>query len=219
MIDTPLIISSMPSLLKGLWLSLIIAGFASILGIIMGTILGICQSGCNKIIRHAVAVYVTIIRGTPMLVQIMFIFYVLPQFGIVIPPLWSAVIAIGLNSSAYVSQIIRSGISSVPKGQYEAAYVLGFTKFQTMRYIILPQAVRVVLPALCNEFVTLVKDSSLASIIGVMELSKQGSVIRSQTYDAFTILIVVALMYLPVTSVLSTIMLKIEKKMKIHAIH
>jgi|APSaa5957512622_1039677.scaffolds.fasta_scaffold25953_1 polar amino acid transport system permease protein len=215
MIDFPLIYSSLPNLLEGLMLSLVIATFSCILGMILGMALGVLQSEGNGFVGFLVGTYVTIIRGTPMLVQIVFIFYVLPQFGLDISPLWSAVLAIGLNSSAYVSQIIRSGIGSVPPGQKETAYTLGFSKMQSLRYIVIPQAIRVVLPALGNEFSTLVKDSSLASIVGVMELTKQGSVLRSQTYDAFSILLAVALLYLAVTSILSVAVFTIENKLKV----
>ena len=152
-----------------------------------------------------------------MLVQILFVYYVLPQFGVMIAPLWAASLAIGLNSAAYISQVIRSGIGAVPQGQVEAAKTLGFTSMQIWRFIIYPQAFRFALPALGNELVTLVKDSSLASIIGVMELSKEASIIRSRTYDAFSILLAVSMIYLSITSTLSFLLNKLEKRMKIHA--
>ncbi len=118
--------------------------------------------------------------------------------------------AIGFNSGAYISQTIRSGINAVSIGQIEAAHTLGFNNWMTMRYIVLPQAFRKALPGLGNELVTLVKDSSLASIIGVMELSKTASVIRSHTYDAFSILLAVSLIYLFLTATLSFAMRKLE---------
>lgn len=150
-----------------------------------------------------------------MLVQILFVYYVLPQFGLKIPPFWAATLAIGLNSSAYISQIVRSGILAIPKGQLEAAHTLGLTKWMSLRYIVFPQALRVALPGLGNELITLVKDSSLASIIGVMELSKEGSIIRSRTYDAFSILIAVSIIYLILTAALSYGIKLFEKRLKI----
>jgi His/Glu/Gln/Arg/opine family amino acid ABC transporter permease subunit len=213
MIDTQLIIDSMPALLHGAGLSLLISFVAAIIGLTVGTILTFGETSYFRPARYAVMTYVTLLRGTPMLVQILFIFYVLPQFGLMIPPFWAATLAIGLNSGAYISQMLRSGINAVSKGQIEAASTLGLTKFMTMRYIVIPQAFRAALPSLGNELVTLVKDSSLASIIGVMELSKQASVIRSQTYDAFSILLTISLIYLALTATVSYGVKKLEGAM------
>ncbi len=214
-----LAIESLPALFRGAFVTIQIALISCFIGLTLGTILGLFYSSTKKIIRFIVGTYMTIIRGTPMLIQILIIFYVIPQFGIYISRFWAASIAIGLNSSAYICNIIRSGIASVGKGQIEAAHVLGLSTFQTMRYIILPQAIRVVLPALGNEFVTLVKDSSLASIIGVVELSKSGSIIRSITYDALTVFVVVAIIYLFMTTIVSFAVTKLEQRMNRHARH
>ena len=214
-----LAIESLPALFRGALVTIQIALISCFIGLTLGTILGLFYSSTKKIIRFIVGTYMTIIRGTPMLIQILIIFYVIPQFGIYISRFWAASIAIGLNSSAYICNIIRSGIASVGKGQIEAAHVLGLSTFQTMRYIILPQAIRVVLPALGNEFVTLVKDSSLASIIGVVELSKSGSIIRSITYDALTVFVVVAIIYLFMTTIVSFAVTKLEQRMNRHARH
>lgn len=207
----------MPKLLHGMWISLQIAFIAGAIGISLGTLLGIAEGSKHRGIRTLVTLYVTIWRGTPMLVQILFVFYVLPQFGIRIAPFWAACVAIGLNSSAYISQIVCAGIRAVPQGQIEAAYTLGLNKFATLRYIIMPQALRITMPAFGNELITLIKDSSLASIIGVMELSKEGSVIRSHTYDAFSILLAVSMIYLLMTSTVSLIINKIDKALKTYA--
>lgn len=217
MIDFTLIWDSWPSLLKGTCVSLQIALVASVIGFTMGSLFGIFETSKWRIIRFAVGAYVMLFRGTPMLIQILFVYYVLPQFGIVIAPFWSASIAIGLNSCAYISQIIRGGIHAVPKGQMEAAQTLGFSSFKTMRYIVFPQAFRKSIPALTNELITLVKDSSLASIIGVMELTKEASVIRSRTFDAFSILLAVGAIYLVLTATLSLCIKFYEKREKAHA--
>ena len=179
MIDIKLIQESLPLLLRGALVTLQIAAFGALIGIIGGTLLGVAQTAKSRLARWLVTLYVTIIRGTPMLIQITFAFYVLPQLGISLPAFWVAVVAIGLNSAAYVSQIIRAGIKSIGKGQIEAGRVLGLTNMQITRHIVLPQAFRVIIPALGNEFITLVKDSSLASVIGVVELSKEGHFIRT----------------------------------------
>ncbi len=217
MIDISLIIDSLPMLLEGLLVTLQIAGVGCGIGLSLGTLLALMQTSQLGLLRGIVATYVTIIRGTPMLIQILCAYYVLPQIGIQIPALWVAIIAIGLNSAAYISQIIRSGISSVSIGQIEAGKVLGLTTTQIARYIVLPQAFRVVLPALGNEFVTLIKDSSLASMIGVAELSRQGRLIISHTYDAISIFLAVAILYLIITTAISLIIAKLEQRTKINA--
>jgi His/Glu/Gln/Arg/opine family amino acid ABC transporter permease subunit len=203
----------MPALLRGLLVTLEIAALGCAIGMSLGTLLGTLQALGPRIGRWVVGLYVTLIRGTPMLIQIICVFYVLPQLGIRIPTFWAATLAIGLNSAAYISQVIRSGIASVSRGQIEAARVLGLSKGTIVYVIILPQAIRAVLPALGNEFITLVKDSSLASTIGVAELSKEGSLIRSRTLDALTIFFGVALLYLIVTTTLSLGVAYLERKM------
>lgn len=203
MIDIELIYHSLPALLHGLWISTQITSISILLGFSLGTILGVGQSFGNTFVQSGIWAYVTLLKGTPLLVQILFMYYVLPQIGIVIPPFWAASLALGLNSSAYVSQIVLSGINGVSQGQIEAAQTLGLSQFDTIKHIVLPQAFRITMPALGNELVTLVKDSSLASLIGVMELSKEASIIRSRTYDAFSILLAVAFFYLCMTSLLT----------------
>lgn len=214
MIDLPLIWDSLPSLLHGASVSLRITCIAAFIGLTLGSIFGLAETSKSRFISFALGTYVTLFRGTPMLIQILFIYYVLPQFGLNLAPFWAASLAIGLNSCAYISQIIRAGINAVPKGQIEAAHTLGFSSLKTMRYIVFPQAFRVTLPAIGNELITLVKDSSLASIIGVMELTKEASVIRSRTYDAFSILLAVSMIYLILTATLSFCLKKYEKRLK-----
>lgn len=212
MINFQLIYDSIPYLLRGALVSLKISAIGCSIGITLGTILGLLQSRGNAITRACVLVYVTIIRGTPMLIQIAFAVYVLPEIGIKIPAFWAAACAIGLNSGAYVSQIVRSGIASVSTGQIEAAQVLGFSNIQITRYIILPQALRVVLPALGNEFITLIKDSSLASTVGVAELTREGALIKSRTFDALSVYCAVALVYLVITTTISLLLAYFEHK-------
>jgi polar amino acid transport system permease protein len=217
MIDFNLIWESLPSLYQGTLVSLQITFIAALIGVGLGSLLGMAEMSSSKLIRFCVGIYVTLVRGTPMLVQILFIFYVLPQFGVMVAPFWAASLAIGLNSSAYISQIIKTGVNAVPKGAIEAAYTLGFSRLQTIVHIIFPQAFRTTLPALGNELITLVKDSSLASIIGVMELTKEASIIRSRTYDAFSILLAISIIYLVLTATLSLCIKYFEKKEKSYA--
>ncbi|MBU4387354.1 amino acid ABC transporter permease [Candidatus Dependentiae bacterium] len=204
-------------LLRGAFISLQIAFIACMIGLTLGTILALIQTGKQRFLKFIVTTYVTIIRGTPMLVQIMIVFYIFPQLGIDISAFWSAALAIGLNSAAYLSQTIKSGISSIGIGQWEAAQVLGFNKIQTLQFIILPQAIRVIIPALGNEFITLIKDSSLASTIGVVELVKEGSIIISRTYKVIPVYYMITGIYLIITTILSLCLSRIERRMNKNA--
>lgn len=211
MIDFELIMQSVPALAKGTLVTLELSIIGCFIGIVGGTLLGLLLVSNNTLLRSATSLYTSIIRGTPMLVQIFLIYYALPQLGIRLSAFWSSIIAIGMNSSAYVAHIVRSGIRSVPAGQVEAAQTLGFTSVQTMWYIILPQAFATVLPVLGNELITLVKDSSLASAIGVTELTKEANHIRSVTYDAITPLVTITIIYFIITSTLSLLISYFEK--------
>ena len=158
-------------------------------------------------------VYVGIIRGTPMLLQVLFINFAL--FGsIAVDRVIVGVIACGLNSGAYVSEILRGGILSVDKGQTEAGRSLGLSNWQTMRLIVFPQALKTALPALCNEFITLIKETSILAYIALTELTKAGDYIRSKTYSAFTPYVVSGILYLIVTGVLTKLLSKLERRLR-----
>ncbi len=217
MINFDLLLQYYPLLLQGVMTSLQIAFTSCAIGAIVGTGLGIILAGKNSYAKLFAQTYVSIIRGTPMLIQVMGTYFVLRSIGIPIPALWSAIISIGLNSAAYLSQTILSGITSVSKGQIEAAKALGFTPAQTIRYIIFPQAIRAVLPNLESEIVTLIKDSSLASTIGVYELTQQGQVVMSQTYDMPSIYFAVGIIYLILTTTVTILMSLLNKKINYHA--
>lgn len=217
MINFDLMLTSLPALLKGAAVSLQIMFFALSIGVLLGTLLGILQTYAHAIVGFFISAYVGLIRGTPQLIQITFFYYVLPMMGVSLSGFMTAAIALGINSSAYVSQIIRSGIKAVGKEQVEAAQVLGFTSTQTIWYIVLPQAVRYVLPALANEGMTLIKDTSLAYVIGVTELYKEARSIISQTYDVFTIFLMVTVLYLVMTSCISGLAYYLDQRMNRHA--
>ena len=160
--------------------------------------------------------YVTIIRGTPAVLQLMIIYYIIFR-TVDINPVLVGIIAFGINSGAYVSEIIRSGINSIDKGQKEAASSLGLTYRETMKSIILPQAIRNVLPALGNEFITLLKETSVAGYIGIVDLVKAADIIASGTYNYFFPLIIIAIIYLILTIGLSKLLTVFEKKVLDHA--
>ncbi|MGA9531025.1 MAG: amino acid ABC transporter permease [Candidatus Babeliales bacterium] len=217
MINTSFIYDYGPLLLSGALVTIEIAAIGTLIGLILGTLLGFMQAHTKGFLFYIITGYIIIIRGTPMLLQITFAVFVLPQFGVYLSDFWAATLAIGINSAAYVSQIIKGGIQSVNIGEIEAAKTLGFSTLQINRFIILPQAIRSVLPSLGNELITLIKDSSLASTVGVVELSKQAWFIRSRTFDALSVYLIVAVMYLCMTTLLSLLILLLEKKVQRHA--
>lgn len=217
MINYELIYNSLPQLAQGAWITLKIAALAFTFGFAAGMVIAFLQTLRKPWISWIITAYVTLIRGTPLLLQITFMYYLLPMVGITLSNFWVAVCAFSINSSAYVSQIIRSGIAAVGKAPVEAAYVLGFKPLQIARYIVFPQALRIVLPALLGEIITLIKDSSLASAIGVMELYKESRMIMNQTYDVITIFFIVGAFYLIVTSCISLLAYYLQRKMNTHA--
>ncbi len=217
MIDFEIIKEFMPLFFDGALISIFIATLSCGIGIFFGGMAGVLLASDQRVLKWIIMGYVTIVRGTPMLIQIAATYFILIYFGVPISALYSAIISIGLNSAAYLSQIVFAGIKSVHKGQIEAAKVLGFSKYQTMKLIILPQAIRFMIPAFGNELVTLIKDSSLASTIGVYELSKQGNIVLSQTYDVPTVYILLAVMYLSMTSIVSLLVSLMDKKLNYHA--
>ena len=200
-------------LLRGLGNTLLIASLAVILGIVLGFLVAIIRSTHDKdgglnILNFICKVYLTIWRGTPTMVQLLIMYYII--LVALDNKILVAVIAFGLNSAAYVAEIVRSGIMSVDEGQFEAGRSLGLNYTQTMRLIILPQAFKNVLPALANEFITLLKETSISGYIAIPDLTKGGDIIRSQTYDAFLPLFGVAVIYLVLVMILTAGVHKLE---------
>lgn len=204
-------------LLDGVCVTLKITIFAVLIGIIIGFIVGMIRStyqntGKLKIGNAICKVYLTIIRGTPMVVQLLIIYYGIFA-SVDVDKVFVAVIAFGINSGAYVAEIIRSGIMSVDQGQFEAGRSLGFNYIQTMRYIVMPQAVKNVLPALGNEFIVLLKETSIAGYIALEDLTKGGDIIRSQTYATFMPLLAVAAVYLVLVMIFSFFVQRLERRL------
>lgn len=213
MVDIALLQEYSFALLQGTVKTIQIASLSCLWGVTGGTLLALLHVYAPYAVRKLLQLVAGIIKGTPMLIQITFAFYLLPQVGITIPAFWTAVCAIGINSSFYLSSTIYAGIRAIPQGQLEAAYVLGFSRLQILRYIILPQAFITIFPALGNEFITLVKDSSLASIIGVNELAKEASIMRSRSYDVITSYTIVALVYILLTGSIAGMLALIKRRM------
>ncbi|HIQ74435.1 MAG TPA: amino acid ABC transporter permease [Candidatus Cottocaccamicrobium excrementipullorum] len=202
----------------GLQVTLEVTFFSVLIGIVIGFLVAVVRStydktGKLKVLNAVCKVYLTVIRGTPVLVQLMIIYFVI--FGSVnISKVIVAVISFGINSGAYVAEIFRSGIMSIDQGQFEAGRSLGFNYVQTMWYIIMPQALKNVLPALGNEFISLLKETSVGSYIALQDLTKGGDIIRSRTYDAFTPLIAVALIYLALVMLFSWLIQILERRLR-----
>jgi polar amino acid transport system permease protein/polar amino acid transport system substrate-binding protein len=204
-------------LTRGLKVTLIVTLCSAVMGIILGFFVAIVRStyentGHLKILNWLCKLYLTIIRGTPVVVQLLIIYFII--FGSVrIDKTLTAIIAFGINSGAYQAEIFRSGIQSIPRGQFEAGRSLGFTYGQTMIHIIMPQAFRVCVPTLCNEFITLLKETSVAGYIALEDLTKGGDIIRSRTYSAFMPLIAVALIYLVMVMILTRLVSLLERRL------
>jgi His/Glu/Gln/Arg/opine family amino acid ABC transporter permease subunit len=204
-------------LLKGLGNTLLIAVLAVLLGIVVGFLVAIIRATHDKhgglnILNFICKVYLTIWRGTPTMVQLLIMYYII--LVSLNSKIAVAVIAFGLNSAAYVAEIVRSGIMAVDEGQFEAGRSLGLNYGQTMRLIILPQAFKNVLPALANEFITLLKETSISGYIAIPDLTKGGDLIRSQTYDPFLPLFGVAIIYLVIVMILTAGVHKLEMRLR-----
>ena len=209
--------------LEGCKNTLILALFSVLIGTLGGTLLSLCRMSKFKPLKYIAVAIVEFVRGTPLMVQLMFIFYGLPMIGVTFPDIsfipnfsrfMAGVVAMSLNSSAYVSEIIRSGIQAVDPGQMEASRSIGFTYGESMRKVILPQAVKNILPALGNEFVTVIKESSIVSVIGIADLMFRTNDVIAVTYRSLQALLIAALLYFVMTFITGRLVSLAERKMK-----
>lgn len=203
--------------LEGLKFTLIIAFFSILLGLFLGILTSIIRDYHRetkklKILSKICDIYVYVIRGTPTILQLMILYYVVFKTS-TLSPIVVGTIAFGINSGAYVSEIFRAGFEGIDKGQREASKTLGLNYIRTMRYVIFPQALAKIFPALGNEIITLVKETSIAGYIGIVELIKAADIISSRTYDYFFPLVVSAIVYLLLTFILSKVMTYGEKRL------
>lgn len=215
-------------LLNGLLVTIEITLFAAAIGIIIGFLIAIIRSTYDmnlsgkkcrsfgdyilKAVNFICNIYITVIRGTPVVIQLMIMYFIVfasSRNGII-----AAIISFGINSGAYVAEIVRSGIMSIDKGQFEASRSLGFDYKSTMIHVIIPQAFKNILPALGNEFIVLVKETSVAGYVAIQDLTYVGNLIRSRTYEAFFPLIVVALIYLVIVLILTFLLKKLERRLR-----
>ncbi|MCI7550814.1 MAG: amino acid ABC transporter permease [Actinomycetaceae bacterium] len=218
-----LIVRYWPFFLDGVRATLIIALFSVILGFVMGTVLTLMRMSKWKILKWPATAFVEFFRGTPLLVQLMFIFYGLPMVGVQFPDIAfipdfsrfaAGIVAMSLNSAAYVSEIMRAGIQAVESGQMEAARSIGLTHAQAMKIVVLPQAVRNILPALGNEFVTVIKESSIVSVIGIGDLMFRTNDVIAVTYQSLPALAIALIIYFILTFVFGRLVNFMERKLK-----
>ena len=196
-------------LLQGLGMTLLISALAILCSVVLGTVISVMRTSNSRVLRGVATVYIEIFKNTPLLLWIMFTFFVAQ-----LPPIGAAVLAFTLFTSASVAEIVRGGIMSIDPGQMEAGRSLGFNYAQTMIYIILPQTFKSVLPALANEFIVLLKETSVSAYIGLNDLTRGGDIIRGVTYSDFMPLIAVALVYLVIVVVLSACVNQLERRLR-----
>lgn len=210
-----LIVESLPSLLKGLGNTLLLTIVSLFFAFFLGLIFGFMKVGRNRWLRGIATVFVDIFRGIPLLVLAFFIYFGIPQaFGFTMSPIVAAVLTLSLNAGAYVTEIIRGGIQSIDPGQLEAARSLGLPYRKAMMKIIIPQAIKVMIPTFINQLVITLKDTSILSVIGLVELTQSGKIIIARTFASFDIWLVVAIMYLVVITILTKISDRLERKVR-----
>lgn len=198
----------------GLEVTLVLTVLSLILGTIIGLVVALLRTSTIKPLNWIGKIYVDIIRGTPLLVQLLIMYYVVFGSYQFMPKIFVAAIAFGINSGAYIGEIIRGGIESVDKGQMEAARSLGFSRWQAMRLVILPQALKNSLPALISEFIALLKETSVVGWIGLNDIMRGADNIRFQTATAFQSLFAAAVMYLALTAIFTRVMTRVERRLK-----
>ncbi|WP_321371692.1 ABC transporter permease subunit [uncultured Desulfuromusa sp.] len=208
---------SVPLLLIGVKWTILITIFGLMIGFFLGSISGLMKISRNVFLRKIAGIYIESIRGTPMMVQVMFIYFGLPMaLGMRINPMVAGIFAIGLNSGAYIAEIVRGSFQSIERGQTEAGRSVGLSHFQTMYYIIWPQALKRMIPALGNQFIISLKDTSILVVVGVGELTRTGQEIIASNFRAFEVWITVALMYLVMTLSIAKVLNYFENKMDIN---
>jgi polar amino acid transport system permease protein len=211
------LIDSLPIFLKGLWITVSVSGLSLVAGSIIGFIWGIIRSGKGKILRRLIGAWVDLIRGTPFLVQIFVIFFIFPEAGINLEAFPAAVIALTNLAACFICEIVAGGIQAVPSGQKEAAIASGLSAYQRLRYVILPQAMRTILPPLVGQFVLIIKDSSIVSVIGVIDVTRAGWLTVQRIPEGILVFGLVGILYFVICYPLIQLSSTLEKRMTIVA--
>ncbi|TVU91812.1 amino acid ABC transporter permease [Vreelandella titanicae] len=208
-----ILLNHYPVLLKGLTTTLVVSLCAIALGLVLGVLLAFGLTSRYRLVRWPCGLYRSFWRGTPILLQLLLVYYLLPEIGIEIAPISAAILTLTLNTTAFQAEIFRSGISHIPAGQIEAARMAGISAWQTRRRIIMPQVFRLTLPPLTNEIITILKNSSLISVIAVTELMRVSEQIASRTFQPLETYLAAAVLYLAVNLVLARISAYLERRM------
>ena len=212
-LDFSVVLTKIPILLEGCVVTLQISFFALLLGMIFGIAGALCRISANRALNSLAFMYVWVIRGTPVMVQLFILYFGLPQLGIKLPSMVAGVLGLAINTGAYVTEIIRAGIQAVDKGQMEAALSVGMSFRQAMARIIGPQATKICIPPLVNQFIMTLKNSSIASLVTITELFRTGEQIIYTTFRSFEVYMAVAVLYLLMNSVFMIIADRLERKM------
>ena len=214
-IDWTIVETAIPLLARGTLVTLQISLVAGILACLLGFTLGLCALSHVRVLRWAVGGYVDFIRGTPLLIQIFLVFFALPTIGIRLDEVWAGIVALAFNTSGYIAETVRGGVGSIERGQTEAAKSIGMTNPQILGYILLPQAMRPIVPPLTNELISMTKNSSLLSVISVYELTRAGQAIISVHFVPFEIYLLLAIYYYVLIKSLSLLSRWIEGRMPV----
>jgi polar amino acid transport system permease protein len=214
-LDAAFLSKSVPFILAGVTITLFVSFASIVLAILLAMLGALGRLSSNPVLNAIASFYVSFFRGTPLLLQILFLYLGLPQAGIVLPALPTGIIALGFNYGAYMTEIFRAGIQAVPQGQTEAAQSLGMNGRTTFRRIVIPQAVRIVTPAIGNDFVAMLKDSSLVSVIGVQEILWRAQTVGRPTFQSMQTILVAAMVYWAMTIVFSVLQSRLERRMAV----
>ncbi|HSO17912.1 MAG TPA: amino acid ABC transporter permease [Desulfosarcina sp.] len=207
------LVEILPFFLKGLWMTVAVSGISLVLGTLLGLLLGIVRASQNKAMVALIGVYVALIRGTPFVVQIFIVFFILPEWGIQLEAFPAAILSLTILGTAFICEIVAGGIKAVPRGQWEAAASSGLTRYQQLRHVILPQSMQTILPPLVGQYVLLIKDSSVVSVIGVVELTRVGWVTVVRIPEGLMVFSLVGILYFVISYPLIRLSNRLEKKM------
>lgn len=199
-----LIERTLPLLGQAVLITLFLGISSFVIGCVIGLVVALARLSKLRVLRYLAVMYVSVVRGTPLLIQLLLIYFGLPQLGIVIAPIPAAIMALSLNGSSYLSENFRAGVISVDRGQSEAAHSLSMTYVQTMRRVVLPQAARIAVPPVGSRFIAIMKDTSLASVITVFELTRLANMVGSATFRYIEMFVLVAFVYWAINAVFST---------------
>jgi polar amino acid transport system permease protein len=210
------LINALPLFLKGIWMTVAVSALSLTAGTIIGVLTGIIRGGRNKTLRRIFSIYIDFVRGTPFLVQIFIVFFIFPEWGIQLEAVTAAIIGLSVYAGAYICEIVAAGIESIPQGQIEAATALGHTRYQQLRYIILPQALQIALPSLVGQYVLLIKDTSVVSAIGVTDVTRVGWLTVQRIPEGLMVFGLVGLLYFAVCYPLIKLSNILEAKLSKH---